>query len=1085
MQTPLHDARSLSIKALKRRRIYNALVVNEAIEDYSLRSAAKSFRRWPCWLLANTALGGITFMALEAIGALLVLNNGFVNSTLAILCVSAIIILTGLPISYYASRYNVDIDLLTRGAGFGYYGSTVTSLIYASYTIIFFAIEAAIMAKALSVGLGIPIHLGYLISSVVIIPLVFYGITFINKLQLYTQPVWVVLTVILFAYILTCDPTALDAWVEYTGKDGMAAGFDPLLFGGALSVLFSLVPQIGEQVDYLRFLPDKTPENKGAWWLSMAAAGPGWIVVGCLKLLGGSFLAVYFMQKAGARISDALDPVNLYYNGFSALLGTGGLTLATTTIFVIVCQVKINVTNAYAGSLAWSNFFSRISHSHPGRALWLVFNVTISLLLMQFGVFYLLHSVLMVYAMFAVSWVGALFADLVILKPLGLSPRHIEYKRANLYNLNPVGFGAMLMASGVSLLCYRGAFGPLPQAFAPLVALVVSVPTAVGIALLTGGKYYMARKAEPVSLTASTTCTTCGNSYEAGDMVYCPAYDEPVCSLCCSLDSVCGGFCKRLAHATAGRKEAWDEAKIPLPFLHLSRRAKIFCLHFFNIFCAQALIFVLCYAYFRNTGLGSPLLEEICATIFVFSSLINGIWVWWSSLIQETRLRTEDELDRHIHELNEEVKRREAMSAQLAESASQQRLILENASIGIAYVREKRVVWGNNRFMRLCGLADDLRQGATMPLGTILAKLGTGTDIMNEVRAAHVSGGKFDVELPIFHSSTQQYWCVLSVSVVDPVHVEYGSIWLLDDITERKLAEEKLRQSEERLKELNESLESQVRLRTEELERSFESVRQADKMASLGILVAGVAHEINNPSSFIRMNIGLLQSIWDDSIHILDRESKKEDLWIAGMPFDYARKSIPKLLRGIHQGAERVSTIICNLKDYARQVPLDMSGSVDLNKAVHSALELLTTPLRKATNRLVVETEDGLPAFRGDQRRIEQILVNLIQNAYQALQNRRQGIHMRTYRADGTVCFEIVDEGHGITQEQLTHICDPFYTTKRDQGGTGLGLSVSAGIIKEHGGNMQFSSEPGRGTTVTLRFQAPERPPLQQQEPLP
>lgn len=467
MQTPLHDARSLSIKALKRRRIYNALVVNEAIEDYSLRSAAKSFRRWPCWLLANTALGGITFMALEAIGALLVLNNGFVNSTLAILCVSAIIILTGLPISYYASRYNVDIDLLTRGAGFGYYGSTVTSLIYASYTIIFFAIEAAIMAKALSVGLGIPIHLGYLISSVVIIPLVFYGITFINKLQLYTQPVWVVLTVILFAYILTCDPTALDAWVEYTGKDGMAAGFDPLLFGGALSVLFSLVPQIGEQVDYLRFLPDKTPENKGAWWLSMAAAGPGWIVVGCLKLLGGSFLAVYFMQKAGARISDALDPVNLYYNGFSALLGTGGLTLATTTIFVIVCQVKINVTNAYAGSLAWSNFFSRISHSHPGRALWLVFNVTISLLLMQFGVFYLLHSVLMVYAMFAVSWVGALFADLVILKPLGLSPRHIEYKRANLYNLNPVGFGAMLMASGVSLLCYRGAFGPLPQAFAP------------------------------------------------------------------------------------------------------------------------------------------------------------------------------------------------------------------------------------------------------------------------------------------------------------------------------------------------------------------------------------------------------------------------------------------------------------------------------------------------------------------------------------------------------------------------------------------------------------------------------------------
>jgi len=1068
------DAMNLSIKALKKRRNYNAFVTNEAIEDYSLRSAAKSFRHWPCWLLANTALGGITFLALEAIGALLVLNNGFINSSLAILCVSIIIMVTGLPISYYASRYNVDIDLLTRGAGFGYFGSTVTSLVYASYTIIFFAIEAAIMAKALEVGLGIPLSAGYLVSSVVIIPLVFYGITFINKLQLYTQPIWIILSVMLFTYILSTDPSALDSWVAYTGHDGKAGDFDPLLFGGALSVLFSLVPQIGEQVDYLRFLPNKTPANRVQWWLSMAAAGPGWIILGAVKLLCGSFLAVLFIRREGVVLKDALDPFNLYLNGFAGMFSSAGLALAVTTVFVVVCQVKINVTNAYAGSLAWSNFFSRVSHSHPGRALWLIFNVTISVLLMQFGVFYILHSVLMVYAMFAVAWVGAIFADLTILKPLGISPPHIEYKRANLYNVNPVGFGAMLFSSGTAFLCYLGVFGPTPETFAPLIALVVSIPAAVGIALVTKGKYYLARKAAPVNSDAIITCATCGNAYEANDMVFCPAYDEHVCSLCCSLDNICSGFCKKSSKGRSWRSRIVGDASgiFTVPFL--SRRAKIFSVHFFNILCAQALIFTLCYAYFSRNSLGIPRLAEEFITVFIFSILITGIWVWWFSFIQESRLLAEDELDKHIQELNDEVQKRETVSATLTETGSQQRLILENASIGIAYVKQNHLVWSNHRFMWLCGMTMERKSDEGVSLAWFLSQAGIRPTIMEEVQKALQNGGKFCIELPVILAPDQKHWCVLSISAVNPRYVDQGTIWLLDDISERKMGEAKLRQSEERLKELNENLETQVHLRTVELERSFESIRQADKMASLGILVSGVAHEINNPSSFIRLNIGMLESVWNDLLPILDRESEKGDLWLAGMPFAFARASIPKLLDGIHQGAERVSTIICNLKDYARQSPLDMGGHVDINQALNSALELLATPLSKATNNLSVAMGDNLPTFRGDRRRIEQILVNLIQNAYQALQNRHQGIRIRTYAAEGIVAFEIKDQGQGIPQEQLPNICDPFFTTKREHGGTGLGLSVSAGIMKEHGGAMEFSSELGKGTCVKLKFHVPK-----------
>ena len=122
-----------------------------------------------------------------------------------------------------------------------------------------------------------------------------------------------------------------------------------------------------------------------------------------------------------------------------------------TGFFVIVSQLKINVTNSYAGSIAWSNFFSRLTHHHPGRVVWLVFNVAIALLLIELGVYAALEQILGLYSTVAATWVGALVADLVVNKPLGLSPPHIEFKRAHLYDINPVGVGAMVAASSSRL----------------------------------------------------------------------------------------------------------------------------------------------------------------------------------------------------------------------------------------------------------------------------------------------------------------------------------------------------------------------------------------------------------------------------------------------------------------------------------------------------------------------------------------------------------------------------------------------------------------------------------------------------------
>jgi len=234
-------------RVVRVRRNYNKWVANQTLEDYALRFTAKSARKWSSLRVANTAIGAISFLALEAIGGAITVNYGVANAVSAILVVGGLIFLTGLPIAYYAATYGVDIDLLTRGAGFGYIGSTVTSLIYASFTFLFFAIEAAIMSLALELWFGLPLFAGYVVSSVVVIPLVTHGITFISRLQLWTQPIWIILHVLPFAAIAIFDASSFEGWTHYGGRAG-EDGLSPnlVLFGAASTVVFSLIAQIGE-----------------------------------------------------------------------------------------------------------------------------------------------------------------------------------------------------------------------------------------------------------------------------------------------------------------------------------------------------------------------------------------------------------------------------------------------------------------------------------------------------------------------------------------------------------------------------------------------------------------------------------------------------------------------------------------------------------------------------------------------------------------------------------------------------------------------------------------------------------------------
>ncbi|MFC4034289.1 purine-cytosine permease family protein [Streptomyces polygonati] len=539
-------------------RRYNGWTQNTTLEDYSLRYAPKSFRRWTPYVVATTALGGIAYLADFAIGGSIVISNGFQSALVAILAAAVTIFLTGIPISYYSAKYSIDMDLLTRGAGFGYLGSTLTSIIYASFTFIFFSLEGSIMAQALDLGLHIPLAVGYLICSLIILPLVFFGMTALSKMQVWTQPVWLVLMVAPFVSIAIQKPEKFNQFTHFAGNSPTGSSLSLLGVGAGAGVALSLIAQIGEQVDYLRFMPDKTAANAKKWWAAVLSAGPGWVILGAAKQLGGAFLAFYIAGSVG--LSKANEPIQQYVSGLHTFAAPIALGLAT--FFVILSQIKINTTNAYSGSLSWSNFFSRLTHRHPGRVVYIFLNVGIALALMEFGVFGFLNTVLAFYSNVAIAWIGAVVADLVINKPLKLSPSYIEFKRAHLYNFNPVGFGSMLIASGISIAAYFHAFGAYGKAFSPFIALAVAMVLSPLFAVLTKGKYYIARiddQEEPLLLDSgllsavTMACVVCQEEFERPDMAGCPFHSGAICSLCCSLDKGCHDMCKSPAGAAAGR----------------------------------------------------------------------------------------------------------------------------------------------------------------------------------------------------------------------------------------------------------------------------------------------------------------------------------------------------------------------------------------------------------------------------------------------------------------------------------------------------------------------------------------------------
>lgn len=651
------------------RRDYNQWVGNETLEDYALRFTAKQARRWSIDKIGKTALGATAFLALEALAATTTLQYGFINSLYAMLALAAVILLTGVPISYYAAHHGLDIDLLTRGAGFGYLGSTITSLIYASFTFIFFAIEAAIMASALQALFGIPLTIGYVVCVFMVVPIVIHGITAISRFQVGSQPLWLLLQLSALLLVGYYELDKVPDWSQFAPAHlPEAKGFDLVLFGACTSLLFAMVAQIGEQADYLRFLPKKTHANRRQWWFWMLLSGPGWILVGLPKMLFGSFLA-YLAFSAAVPYEQAIDPVYMYQMAFDYLTHSPAFSLVLAGVMVIISQMKINVTNAYAGSIAWSNFFSRLTHSHPGRVVWLVFNVAIALLLMELGIYRVLEAILGIFAIIAISWLGCLSADLLINKPLKLSPKHIEYKRSHLYDINPVGFGSMILASVVGVLSYLGYLGETARHLSHYISLLVCFIAMPALAFATGGRFYLARNDADIIyplhdeadssehlVEQDLTCCICETAFEHEDMSHCPAYGGNICSLCCSLDARCLDMCKTDARFT---DQLAGALKLIAPNKALSI-ARSSITRFIGMFIGISALIggLLALVYFHMDVTNAEeiaLLQRATWAIFYVLLVIAGVIAWLFLLAYDSRMVAQQESNRQTQLLIDEI----------------------------------------------------------------------------------------------------------------------------------------------------------------------------------------------------------------------------------------------------------------------------------------------------------------------------------------------------------------------------------------------------------------------------------------------
>ncbi len=378
----------------------------------------------------------------------------------------------------------------------------------------------------------------------------------------------------------------------------------------------------------------------------------------------------------------------------------------------------------------------------------------------------------------------------------------------------------------------------------------------------------------------------------------------------------------------------------------------------------------------------------------------------------------------------------EAAAAALADSEQKFRTLANATHANIVIVQEGRFVYANKGFLEFAGM--DLEELKQKPIGEVLPEEGLEKARRGIAEATRRGKSHYRYEV---NEPRSGRWYEVSAGLVD-LDGKPAIISTSLDISDRK--------------------------------QSDEQMFRAEKMAALGQIIAGVAHEINNPNNFIYFNLPILKKYVEHMKPMLDTHFERDpDLKILNMPYEFFMEDIQKLLDTMTHGSERITDIVSDLRNYVRSSDAEAKKPESLDGVIKQVMTLVGKQVRKRVKRFDVECAERLPRVRMHVGKIEQVLINLVINAGQAADKEESWVRLVARRSDepaGMVEIVVEDNGGGIPKEIRQKIFEPFFTTKGSESGTGLGLAISYQIIEDHGGTIDVWSERGEGTRFTLRL---------------
>lgn len=436
-------------------------------DDYSLDRVPREKRNMGWLSITNITFGIATAIFYFQMGSVMALQFGAVNAIISAIYAIIVAGILGTFIAYLSAKSGMNVNLLSRGGGFGYIGASLTSFIYATNFIMYCALEGMILVAAVHYFMpAVPEWVLIVVFGSIVIPLNWFGIKQLDKLQKWSLPIFFIFLAAAIVMATRTPSLYEGTFWSYMPEGVQVGGTALLLCIGMQHGIMGLTPLLAS--DYARFLKPKD--------MKLGIFAIGFIPqIFCFGVMGG--LGIWF----GVRLGEPNPGVYIVL-----LLGIWG------ALFTILTQVRINITNIYSGSLSLSNFFENIFKFTPGRRFWVVVTGVASMVLMLVGIVNHLEVVMTFQGVFLLTWAAILVTDAVVVKRiLKIGPGYYEARQENLHKWNPVGVWSLVIASGLGTIAALGFLGTFLQSTAAFFAAILAAILTVVIAIATKGRYYI------------------------------------------------------------------------------------------------------------------------------------------------------------------------------------------------------------------------------------------------------------------------------------------------------------------------------------------------------------------------------------------------------------------------------------------------------------------------------------------------------------------------------------------------------------------------------------------------------------------